>query len=341
MQRTRLETFRQNCVIVVVDVVVVVVVVFVGASSLVTGNRARPPRGSTPRDDAGPMNPVVAYSGPLLDVAGMGAGESTSVSCDAPPSLGDDAPPDKVVHASPDKGSRTSPGKDSAGAIRMARLLLALSSDVTATDDEAMRAFSTGFSSFALTPRGVDALPDNGVDAPPDKGIDAPPDKGSRTSPGKDSAGAIRVARLLLALSSDVTAADDEAMRAFSTGSSSFAIPNVSSATGPPIERACPARGVNGQGRVLHPSVAAVETGPNGRAPFFSTRALEGLLAGWTSLAKNDMQGFSSESSRSERSHELQAPETLGGRTWAKWALPLGLFAGLVRQSASLWVMVL
>ena len=119
------------------------------------------------------------------------------------------------------------------------RLLLALSSDVTATDDEAMRAFSTGSLSFALTPLGVDAPPDKGVDAPPNKGIDAPPDKGSRTSPGKDSAGAIRIARLLLALSSDVTATKDGAMTAFSTGSSSFTIPNISSPTGPPKEMAC------------------------------------------------------------------------------------------------------
>ena len=90
------------------------------------------------------------------------------------------------------------------------------------------------------------------------------------------------------------------------------------------------------------PSVAAAETGPNTRLPFSSsTRALVGLVADWTSLAKNEVQGFSSESSRPERSHELQTPETLGGRTWAKWALPLGLFAGLVRQSASLWVVVL
>ena len=277
----------------------------------------------------------------------------------------------------------------------MARLLLALSSDVTATDDEAMIAFSTGSSSFTLTPPGVDALsdksvdalpdkgvgappdkgvgapPDRGVDAPPDKGVDAPPDKGvhappdkvSRTSPSKDSAGAIGVPRLLLALSSDVTASDDEAMRAFSIGSSSSAIPNVSSATCPPKEMAYSARRVNGQGRVLHPSVAAVETGPNGLAPFSSstrvlaglvagwgsargvigqgrvlhpsvaagetgrngrapfsssTRPLAGLAAGWTSLAKNEMQDFSSESSCPEKSHELQTPETLGGRTWAK-----------------------
>ena len=57
------------------------------------------------------------------------------------------------------------------------------------------------------------------------------------------------------------------------------------------------ARGVNSQGRVLHLSVAAVETGSNGRAPFSSTRTLAGLVAGWTSLAENEMQGFSSESS--------------------------------------------
>ena len=347
---------------------------------------------------------------PVLAVAGTGAVEGRAVLGDALIPLG--------VGAPPGKGSRTSPGEDSAGAIRMARLLLALSSDVTAHNDEAMRAFSTGSSSFTLTPPGVDALPDKSVDAlpdksvdalpdkgvgappdkgvhappdkgvhaPPDKGVHAPPDKGSRTSPGKDSAGAIRVTRLLLALSSDVTASDDEAMRAFSTGSSSSAIPNVSSATGPPKEVACSARGVNGQGRVLHPSVAAVETGlnglapfssstralagliagsgsargvigqgrvlhpsvaavetePNGRAPFSSpTRPLAGLAADWTSLAKNEMQDFLSESSCPEKSHELQTPETLGGRTWAKWALPLSPFAGLARQSASLWVVVL
>ena len=162
--------------------------------------------------------------------------------------------------------------KDSAGAIRMARLLLTLSSDLTLTDDEAMRTFSTGSSSFALTPIGVDALFD--------KGVDAAPDEGSRTSSGKDSAVAIRVERLLLALSSDVKATDDEAMRAFSTGSASFAIPNDSSATGPPKEIACLAREVNGQGRVLHPSVAAIETRPNGRTPFSSARALAGLVTG-------------------------------------------------------------
>ena len=117
---------------------------------------------------------------PVLAVAGTGAGEGRAVSgdvltllgVDAPPDKGVDAPrdkgvcapPDIGVEAPPDKGSSTSPGKDSAGTVRMARLLLALSSNVTATDDEAMRAFSTGSSSFALTPLGVDALPDNGVD---------------------------------------------------------------------------------------------------------------------------------------------------------------------------------
>ena len=50
------------------------------------------------------------------------------------------------------------------------------------------------------------------------------------------------------------------------------------------------------------------------------------------------MQGFSSESSRTGRSNVLQIPETLGGRAWTKWTLPLDLFVGLARQSASLWV---
>ena len=193
------------------------------------------------------------------------------------------------------------------------------------------------------------------------------------------------MARLLLTLSSDVTATDDEATSAFSTGFSSFAIPNVFSATSPLKEMACSAREVNGQGRVLHPSVAAVETGPNDRTPFSSsTQALAGLVAGWgsargvngqgrvlhssvaavdtgpndrtpfsstwalagfvadwTSLPEDEMQGFSSESSRTGRFRELQIPGTLGGRTWAKWALPLSPFAALAWQSASLWVVVL
>ena len=168
---------------------------------------------------------MLRIAAPVLVVAGTGAGEGRAVSGDALTPLGVDAPADKGVDALPDKG--------------------------------------------------VDAPPDKGVDSLPDKGVDAPLDKGSRTSPGKDSAGAIRVARLLLALSSNVTATDDEAMRAFSTGSSSFASPHVSLANSPPKKMACPARGVNGQGRVLHSSVPAVKTGPNGRAPFSSsTRAL-------------------------------------------------------------------
>ena len=184
--------------VVVVDVVVVVVVVFVGAYSLVTGNRARQLRGSTPRDGVWPMDPVVACSGPR--------------SCCS-------------LHG----GRRKS------------------------------HCYGRRF-----TPLGVDA----------------PPDKGSHTSPGKDPAGAIRVARVLLALSLDVTATDDEAMRVFSTGSSSVVIPNGSSATGHPKEIACSARGVNGLGRVLQFSVAAVETGPNGRAPFSPIRALAVLVTG-------------------------------------------------------------
>ena len=66
-------------------------------------------------------------------------------------------------------------------------------------------------------------------------------------------------------------------------------------------------------------------------------RASAGLDAGWTSLAENEMQGFSLGSSRAGKSHELQIPRTLGRGTWAKWTLPLGLFAGL----ASLWVVFL
>ena len=96
----------------------------------------------------------------VLAVASTGAGEGHAVLGDALPPLGIDAPPDKCVDTPPDKGCRTSPGKDSAGAIRVARLLLALSSNVTATEDEVMRTFSTGSSSFVLTPLGVDALPD-------------------------------------------------------------------------------------------------------------------------------------------------------------------------------------
>ena len=104
MRRARLETFRQSRVV-VVDVVVVVV--FVRAYSPVTGNRARQLRRSTPRDDVGPMNPVVAHSGPLLAVAGTGAGEGLAISGDALPPLDGDVPPDK--------GSLTAPGKGSAG----------------------------------------------------------------------------------------------------------------------------------------------------------------------------------------------------------------------------------
>ena len=149
MQRTRLEAFHRSRVVVIVDVVVIVVVVFVEPYSPVTGNRARQLCDSTPRDDVGPMNPVVAYSGPRSCCSRhMRAGEGRAVSGDALTPLSVDTPPDKGVDAPPDKDSRTSPGKDSAGAIRVARLLLALSLDVTATDEEAMRAFSTSSSSF-------------------------------------------------------------------------------------------------------------------------------------------------------------------------------------------------
>ena len=40
------------------------------------------------------------------------------------------------------------------------------------------------------------------------------------------------------------------------------------------------------------------------------------------------MQGFLSESSRTVRSHELQIPGTLGGRTWAKWGAAIGVVVG-------------
>ena len=142
MRRTQLETFRQSRVIVVVDVVVVTAVVFAGAYFPVTSNRALQLRGSMPRDDVRPMNPVVTHSHPLLAVAGTGAGEGRASLGDALPPLGVDAPLDK--------GSFTSPGKGSAGAIRVARLLLTLCSDVTATDDEAMKVFLTSASSFAI-----------------------------------------------------------------------------------------------------------------------------------------------------------------------------------------------
>ena len=64
MQHTRLETFHQSRVVVVV-VVMVVVGGGGGSEGVVrayfpmTGNRG------TPRDEVGPMNTVVAHSGPL------------------------------------------------------------------------------------------------------------------------------------------------------------------------------------------------------------------------------------------------------------------------------------
>ena len=128
---------------------------------------------------------------------------------------------------------------------------------------------------------------------------------------------------------------DNKVMRTLSTGCSPFAILNVFSPTGPPKEIAGSARGVNRQGRDLPPSIAAVRAGPSGRAPIFSSnRCLAGFTAGSTPLAKNDIQGVSSESSLTGRSHELQIPGTHGGRTWVKWALPLSLFTPLARQSA-------
>ena len=107
MKRTRLETFRQSRVL--------VVVVVVGAYSPITGNRARQLRGSTPCDDVGPMNPVAAHSGPpLLAGAGSGADESPAILGDASPPLGGDALPAKGRCGSRQRCSgceQASPGK--------------------------------------------------------------------------------------------------------------------------------------------------------------------------------------------------------------------------------------
>ena len=112
-----METFNQSRVVVVVvavavvvDVAVVVVVIYVvgviiGEYSPVTGNRARRLRGRTSRHDVGPRNPVVAHNGPLLAVAGTGAGENPPVSADAPHPLGGDALPDEDSPAAPGKCS--------------------------------------------------------------------------------------------------------------------------------------------------------------------------------------------------------------------------------------------
>ena len=164
MQRTRLETFRQSRVIVIVDAVVVVV----GAYSPVTGNRARQLRGSTPRDDVGPMNLAVAYSGPRSCCSQHGGRrESRCFRRRSPTQLGVDAPPDKGVDALPDKGVDASPDKG-----------------VDAPPDKDIGAFpDKGVD--APPDKGVGAPPDKGVGAPPDRGVDAPPDKGSRTSSGK------------------------------------------------------------------------------------------------------------------------------------------------------------
>ena len=57
---------------------------------------------------------------------------------------------------------------------------------------------------------------------------------------------------------------------------------DVFSATGLPKKMAGLACGVNGQGRVLHPSVTAGFTGSNDRAPFSSsTRAQADLVTDW------------------------------------------------------------
>ena len=113
-------------------------------------------------------------------------------------------------------------------------------------------------------------------------------------------------------------------------------------ATGSKNEMAGSAREINDQGRVLHTSFAAVGAGPDGGVPFSSpTWASAGLVAVWTSLTEDEMQGFSSESSCTGRPHDLHVPGTLGGQTWVEFSLMLGLFTGLARQSESLGVVVL
>ena len=91
MQRTLLETFHQNRV----DVVVV------EAYAPVTDNHARRLRGSTPRDDDGPMNRVDGHCCSLLAVAGTKAGESLLVSGNVPPPLGGNAPFDEACSLLP------------------------------------------------------------------------------------------------------------------------------------------------------------------------------------------------------------------------------------------------
>ena len=263
---------------------------------------------------------LLRTAAPILVVAGTVAGEGRVVSGDALTPLGIDAPPDKDVDAFPDKGVDALPDKG-----------------VDAPPDKGVDS-PPDKGVDAPPDKGVDASPDKGVDAgvgappdkdvdtPPDKGVDAPADKGSRTSPGKDSAGAIRVAILLLALSLGATATDDEPVRAFSTGSSSFALPIVSSATGLSKEVACSARRVNGQGRVLHPSVTAVETGPGMAGP--PSPPLLGLwlrlVAGWSSARGVNGQGRSLHSSVADVSTEPndRAPFSFSTRALA------GLAAG-------------
>ena len=86
---------------------------------------------------------------------------------------------------------------------------------------------------------------------------------------------------------------------------------------------ACSARGVNGQGRALPPSVAAVETGPNGRAPFSSsTQALVGLLADWDSARGVNGQG--------RVLHISVAAVETGPNGWAPFSSSTRALAGLV-----------
>ena len=84
MQCTRLETFRQSRVVIIVGAVVVVVAVAVTYSP-VTANCARRLRGSTQGDDVGPMNIFVVHSGSTSRCSRHRVCESPPVSGDAPP----------------------------------------------------------------------------------------------------------------------------------------------------------------------------------------------------------------------------------------------------------------
>ena len=90
---------------------------------LLTGNRACPFHGNTPRDNVGLRNSVVARSGPSLAVAGTWASESSPLLSDAPPPLGGSAPRDEGPPAAPCKGS-TGDAASGEGSAGMSKFLL-------------------------------------------------------------------------------------------------------------------------------------------------------------------------------------------------------------------------